>query len=163
MKAGKLDFILFVSLLNPILVNSQIEHNTDTLFCVFNDYDDYLNKDALLSKSYLVGDSLLFYKPKAVSHPLIFSQARDTGNPIVSGNSYCIFKIKDEKKIAEGYWSFEVFYGYVREYFTNGETKSEGFYIGGLKDQLWKYYSDSGVLIKEELFRTGELISSKSY
>lgn len=39
--------------------------------------------------------------------------------------------------------------GIYKEYFSNGKTKSKGFYRGGTKDSVWTYYSNNGN-IKEE-------------
>ena len=37
-----------------------------------------------------------------------------------------------------------------------GKKMTEGFYLGQVKDSLWKYYSSDGILLKDEFYRYGK-------
>ena len=52
-------------------------------------------------------------------------------------------------KTEGGPFNFE---GIFRGYYENGNLKEEGYYQDGKKKNLWKYYSEDGKIIKEEVF-----------
>lgn len=163
MTTSRIVIFIFNMIILQSFGSSQTLRDHDTLTCIFKKYNDFTKKDDLLVNSYLVGDSLFFYRTKAAKKALTFNQAWDMEHPVMIGNPYCIFVTKDKKIIAEGYWTFETFYGLVKEYFPNGNLKSEGVYVSGAKDEVWKYYNELGVKITEELYNNGTLISTKSF
>ena len=53
--------------------------------------------------------------------------------------------------------------GKCLEWHENGVKKLEGFWINGLKDGQWKYWYDSGKILKEEMHENGEMKIEKWY
>ena len=51
----------------------------------------------------------------------------------------------------------------VQEYkdqFPNGETRSEGNYVNGFEEGVWKYYYETGTLQEEANYKKGKLHGS---
>lgn len=75
-------------------------------------------------------------------------------------------------KIAEGtYVDFGLFWvGKKVEYHSNGLKSEEMYFQDGktqeeanIKTGVWKYYSEKGDLIKEEVYENNELIDTEEY
>jgi len=78
----------------------------------------------------------------------------------------------DSVKIAEGtYIDFEFFWvGKKTEWYGNGIKAFESYFQDGntrqeanIRTGTWKYYSEQGELIKEEVYKKNELIDTKEY
>ncbi len=48
--------------------------------------------------------------------------------------------------------------GEFQKFYTNGNPKSKGVYNKMKKEGIWKYFDESGIFIKEELYKDGELV-----
>ena len=53
--------------------------------------------------------------------------------------------------------------GYYKSYFLGRKLKCEGQYHFNLKDGIWNHYNIEGKLIKEEVYKMGELVEQKDY
>lgn len=64
--------------------------------------------------------------------------------------------------VAEGVWYYQGFNGFYRDYYDNGNIKSEGsFSSNDYKDGIWKYYDKFGNEIRIEEWDVARLISIK--
>jgi antitoxin component YwqK of YwqJK toxin-antitoxin module len=48
--------------------------------------------------------------------------------------------------------------GNFQKFYDNGNPKSLGLYNKMKKEGFWKYYDENGALVKEELYKNGELV-----
>ena len=164
MKKYSIVVVFYLCFLNSFSAN---EKNicVDTAFVIFKKYTDY-NKQTLARNfldSHYLNDTLYYYKNKEIkkrAQPM--GKAYGATFDVCRGKSYFFFYTKRGKLIAEGNWHIEGFVGSYKEYYKNGNPKLDGFYSGDLKIKLWKYYNESGKLIKEEEYdEKGNLLPSK--
>lgn len=160
--------ILFFNLclLNSFSANEQ-KNCIDTAVVLLKKHKDY--SPQLLARNFLSSyyfRDTLFYDPskkiKKKAQPT--NKAYGTVFDVCRNKSYFIIRTNKGKPIAEGYWLIEYFSGQYKEFYKNGNLKFEGFYLGDLKIKNWKYYNESGKLIKEEVHdEKGNVTSTKNY
>lgn len=83
---------------------------------------------------------------------------------ICKNSTYFLFKTKAGSLIAEGNWNIEYFSGFYKDYYPNGNIKSEGEKFSDCKVNKWNYYNAEGKRIREEIYdEMGILISSSNF
>lgn len=142
----------------------------DTITVFFTKHEDFKKKiEKAYNYGYYLNDTIYYIKNK---------KAKRTGKPVLdafnNGKFYnCSnkskfkffqFYTKERKLIAEGFWDLEGFQGLYREYYKTGQLQEEGYRNGDWKIKMWKYYDESGKLIKEDEYdEKGSLLSTKNH
>ncbi|MBI2271132.1 MAG: hypothetical protein HYU69_12370 [Bacteroidetes bacterium] len=137
----------------------------DTVIVIFNKYEDFKKPFVRdLYKGYYLNDTIYFVKNKKAKKYGV--SALDACNGvklnICRDKTYFKFYDKKELKIAEGNWYIEGFVGAYKEYYKSGRIKESGTYNGDAKEKAWTYYNEEGKAIKEEVYESGKLLSSKN-
>lgn len=116
--------------------------------------------------SYYCEKQFYFYKNKWIKkncQPTEILYGSKTIN-ICKNRTYFFFKTKAGSLIAEGNWNIEYFSGYYKDYYLNGNIKSEGEKFSDYKIKKWNYYNAEGKRIREEIYdEKGVLISSSNF
>jgi len=165
LKAGLL-LGLFATICNlDLQAKSQCK---DTVVVILNKYEDYkIKTDKDFDTGFYLNDTIYYCKnSKARKNGMSVSDAQSKGNLFTckdkSFYKYFMFYTKDWKLVAEGFWDIEGFQKAYKEYYKNGNLKEEGMRNGDSKVNHWKYYDETGKLIKEEEYdEKGNLITNK--
>lgn len=158
--------LIFCLTLIGINIKSQNKARcVDTIIAVFENYDAYHKLiEKGFFKAYYLNDTIYFYKNRAaLKRGMRAMDAYTKGIlNLCKDKPYFVFCNKKARRIAEGLWDIEGFHGMYKEYYKDGKLKESGTYNGDAKEKIWTYYSEEGKAIKEEVYESGKLLSSKN-
>jgi antitoxin component YwqK of YwqJK toxin-antitoxin module len=147
-------------------IQSQNVRCSDTVTVKFNKYEDFATKiTTAVESGYYLNDTIYYCRNrKAKKNGITTLEAQRIGKLFTCNtkNYYKFFRFYTSgwDLIAEGYWDAEGFQGIYREFYKSGKLKEEGSRNGELKTGHWKFYDESGKLVKEELHdERGNLIT----
>jgi antitoxin component YwqK of YwqJK toxin-antitoxin module len=144
---------IIIQLLSTQLIFSQLIVDTsytskmDSMILTYKNNKDQVKFEEYYFENKLIYYKIWFYKRKYLGYNLVY------GDDPINGKIIKRIYDLDRKKILEKSTLKGVLDGPLREYYSNGQLKSECYYKKGRMDSITRIYFDNGQLWTELFFK----------